>query len=93
MTTILAIHAHPDDIETLAAGTLALLAAAGHTVVVATVTAGDLGSSATDPDETASIRRAEAAVAAELIGARYLCAGAPGRRTSASSMTTHVVAR
>lgn len=77
MTTILAIHAHPDDIETLGAGTLALLAAAGHSVVIATVTAGDLGSSITGPEETALIRRAEAAAAAELIGARYLCAGAP----------------
>jgi len=77
MTTILAIHAHPDDIETLGAGTLALLAAAGHTVVIATVTAGDLGSNLAGPEETARVRQAEASAAAELIGARYLCAGVP----------------
>ena len=38
MTAILAIHAHPDDIETLCAGTLALLAENGHTITIATIT-------------------------------------------------------
>ncbi|HEX5378648.1 MAG TPA: PIG-L family deacetylase [Phenylobacterium sp.] len=75
MTVILALHAHPDDIETLAAGTLALLAAAGHVVKIATATAGEGGSSETGPDETARIRLAEAAAAAALIGADYRCAG------------------
>lgn len=51
MTTILALHAHPDDIETLAAGTLALLAAAGHTVRIVTATAGEGGSAETGPEE------------------------------------------
>jgi len=75
MTAILAIHAHPDDIETLGAGTLALLAAAGRRVTLVTLTAGEGGSSETDPDETAHIRKAEAAAAAALIGAGYQCAG------------------
>ena len=55
MTVILAIHAHPDDIETLAAGTLALLAAAGHCLKIVTVTAGDCGSADTDRATTARI--------------------------------------
>ena len=38
MTTILALHAHPDDIETLAAGTLAVLARAGHAIRIVTAT-------------------------------------------------------
>jgi len=75
MTRILAIHAHPDDIETLGAGTLALLAAAGHRVAIVTVTAGEGGSAETGPEETAEIRRREAAAAAAVIGAEYRCAG------------------
>ncbi len=75
MTRILAIHAHPDDIETLGAGTLALLAAAGHHVAIVTVTAGEGGSAVTGPEETARIRMAEAAEAAAVIGADYRCAG------------------
>lgn len=77
MAVILAIHAHPDDIETLGAGTLAVLAGLGHTVKIATVTAGDCGSDQTPPEETARIRKAEAAAAAALIGADYACGDVP----------------
>ncbi len=77
MTVILAIHAHPDDIETLGAGTLALLAAKGHTLKIVTVTAGDCGSADTDLATTAALRRGEAAKAAALIGAGYRCADIP----------------
>ena len=77
MASILAIHAHPDDIEILAAGTLALLAAAGHRISIATVTGGDLGAMGSTPAETAAIRRAEAERSAALIGADYRCAGVP----------------
>ena len=75
MTTILAIHAHPDDVETLCAGTLALLAENGHRITIATMTAGDCGSIAWDSAETARVRKAEAAAAASMIGADYHCAG------------------
>jgi LmbE family N-acetylglucosaminyl deacetylase len=75
MATILAVHAHPDDIEHLAAGALAILAAKGHRVRIATLTAGECGSAETDLAETARIRKAEAAAAAALIGADYRCAG------------------
>lgn len=77
MAVIVAIHAHPDDIETLCAGTLALLARAGHTVRIVTLTAGDCGSAEAGPEETARIRMAEAARAAALIGADYRCGGLP----------------
>jgi N-acetylglucosamine malate deacetylase 1 len=77
MATILAIHAHPDDIETLGAGTLALLASRGHRIVIATATAGEGGTTETTPEEIARIRRGEAAAAAALIGAEYRCAGLP----------------
>lgn len=72
---VLAIHAHPDDIEFQCAGTLLLLARAGCEIVVATMTAGDKGSAELGPEEIAAIRRGEAAKAAELLGAEYLCLG------------------
>jgi LmbE family N-acetylglucosaminyl deacetylase len=77
MARILALHAHPDDVEWLAAGTLALLTAAGHAVTIATATAGEGGSAEFGPEETGRIRQAEAAAAAALIGAEYLCLGFP----------------
>jgi len=74
MATVLAVHAHPDDVEILAAGTVALLAAAGHRVVIISMTPGDCGSRDRPPDEIAAIRRREAANAAARIGAEYRCA-------------------
>ena len=73
MARILAIHAHPDDVEILAGGTLALLADRGNEITIATLTPGDCGSRESGPEETAAIRRREAAKAASLIGARYGC--------------------
>ena len=71
---ILAIHAHPDDIEILAGGTLALLAQLGHQIAIVTMTPGDCGSAGQSADEIARIRRDEAAAVAALIGAVYRCA-------------------
>jgi LmbE family N-acetylglucosaminyl deacetylase len=71
---ILAFHAHPDDAEGLAGGTLVLLAAQGHELTIATMTPGDTGSAEHGPEETAAIRRREATTAAALLGAKYLCA-------------------
>ena len=77
MASILAVHAHPDDIEILAGGTLARLAAQGNPVIIATATAGEGGSAVHDPAETGRIRQGEAAAAAALIGAEYRCLGLP----------------
>jgi LmbE family N-acetylglucosaminyl deacetylase len=73
MANILAIHAHPDDVEFLAGGTLALLAGLGHAITIATCTAGDCGSRELGPMEISAVRRREAASAAAMIGARYVC--------------------
>jgi N-acetylglucosamine malate deacetylase 1 len=73
MARILAIHAHPDDVEFLAAGTMALLSGLGHELTIATFTPGDCGSKQMGPEEIAAVRRKEAAQAAALIGARYIC--------------------
>lgn len=77
MATILTIHAHPDDVEHLCAGTFALLAAKGHALKIVTATAGECGSAGPDPVETAALRKAEAKTAATMIGAEYRCAGLP----------------
>jgi LmbE family N-acetylglucosaminyl deacetylase len=68
---VLCLHAHPDDAEILAGGTLALLASLGHHVTIATMTAGDCGSVEYGPEEIADIRRTEAKRAAGLIGAEH----------------------
>ncbi len=75
MARILAIHAHPDDVEILAGGTVALLAGLGHSITIATFTAGDCGSRELGPDAIATVRRGEAARSAARIGAAYVCLG------------------
>src|SRR3954468_4425303 len=72
-TRVLAIHAHPDDIEFQCAGTLALLGQAGCHLTMATMTPGDCGSAEHDAEAIAAIRRGEARAAADLIGADYHC--------------------
>jgi Uncharacterized proteins, LmbE homologs len=57
---ILAIHAHPDDIEFQCAGTLLLLKERGCTITVATMTPGDCGSAEMDAETIARVRRDEA---------------------------------
>src|SRR4051795_9988017 len=70
---ILAIHAHPDDVEFQCAGTLALLCQRGCHVIIATMTPGDCGTAEYDAETISAIRRAEAKAAADLIGAEYHC--------------------
>ena len=70
---ILAIHAHPDDVEFQCAGTLALLKQRGCTISIATMTAGDCGSAEMGCDEISRVRRGEGRNAAELLGADYVC--------------------
>src|SRR5437588_7710496 len=70
---VLALHAHPDDLEFQCAGALALLREAGCAVTMATMTPGDCGSAEHDAETIAAIRRGEARAAAERIGADYLC--------------------
>jgi LmbE family N-acetylglucosaminyl deacetylase len=77
MATILAIHAHPDDIEILGAGTLAWLSQQGHAIRIVTATAGECGAVSASLEETMRLRQAEAAKAAAVIGADYRCAGLP----------------
>jgi LmbE family N-acetylglucosaminyl deacetylase len=72
---VLAVMAHPDDIEMTCAGTLALLKRAGWDIHMASMTAGDLGSATRSRAEISRIRRKEATASAKLLGAGYTCLG------------------
>ncbi|MFC2076553.1 PIG-L deacetylase family protein [candidate division KSB1 bacterium] len=70
---VLSLQAHPDDAEFTCAGTLALLRRAGWEVHIATMTAGDCGTTELGPDEIRRVRVAEAARAADLVDGTYHC--------------------
>ena len=72
---ILALFAHPDDAEFLCAGTLVHLAKLGAPIHLATMTAGDCGSSILPPEKISRVRRKEAERAAARLGAEYSCFG------------------
>ncbi len=73
LASVLALFAHPDDAEFLCAGTLALLADRGARVHIATMTAGDCGSTFLPPAKISRLRRREAIRAAGVIAADYSC--------------------
>lgn len=75
--TALTLLAHPDDAEMQCAGTLVRLADAGWEVHIATVAAGDCGSTTLSRQEIADVRRSEGAAAAARIGATYHCLDEP----------------
>ncbi len=71
--TVLAVGAHPDDVEILCAGTLALLHKQGWNVEIATMTPGDCGSTTLNRAEISAVRRKEAAASALLLNGEYHC--------------------
>jgi LmbE family N-acetylglucosaminyl deacetylase len=74
---ILAVAAHPDDVEFMCAGTLIRLRDRGHSVTIATINSGSCGSAVQSAAEIAAVRLGEASRAAALIGAAYACIGIP----------------
>ena len=72
---ILAIGAHPDDVELLCGGTLALYAGEGNDVTIAYACRGDKGHFKIEQEELARIRAEEAKKAARVIGARSIGLG------------------
>lgn len=66
---VLAVGAHPDDLEILCSGTLARFALAGHRVVMAHACLGDKGHGLIAAEELGPLRDSEAAAAAAVIGA------------------------
>jgi len=73
----LTLLAHPDDAEMLCAGTLVRLADAGWEIHIATVAAGDGGSTTLPGPEIAAVRRREGMAAAAKIRATYHCLNEP----------------
>ncbi len=69
---VLAVGAHPDDLEILCAGTLAKFTARGDRVTMAVATNGEVGSATLGKKEIAAIRRQEAEASARVIGADFI---------------------
>ena len=69
---ILAIGAHPDDIEFLCAGTLALYAKQGHKIFIAVATNGNVGSPTLSKTEISEIRKNECLQSCKLINAKLI---------------------
>lgn len=67
----MAIVAHPDDIEFMAAGTMLLLKEHGYDLHYMTVASGNCGSMVMDPGTTRQVRRKESRDAAEFLGAEW----------------------
>ncbi len=69
---VLAVGAHPDDIEILCAGTLLRYKAQGHEIIMAIATNGNQGHFEIMPEELAKIRRSETEASAAFIGAELI---------------------
>jgi len=67
---VLAIGAHPDDIEVCCAGTLAKYQKQGHSIYIVLSTNGNQGSNVVSREEIRSIRKREAEESARILGAQ-----------------------
>ncbi|HYK20393.1 MAG TPA: PIG-L deacetylase family protein [Pyrinomonadaceae bacterium] len=72
---VLAVGAHPDDVEIMCSGILFALRELGHEVHVASLTLGDCGSLELSAEEIRRVRHCEAIKACEVLGATYHHAG------------------
>jgi len=71
MPSAIAIFAHPDDIEFVAAGTLLLLRERGWETHYFNLSTGNCGSAEFGPAKTRRVRLAEAKAAAKILGAHF----------------------
>ncbi len=72
---VLAVGAHPDDVEIMCSGTLFALRRLGYEIHVASMTLGDCGSTDYSAKKISQIRYREAQKACEVLGASYHQAG------------------
>lgn len=75
MPRVLAFGCHPDDVEFMCGGTLALLAQAGCDIHIAVMAGGEMGSQELPPQQIRAKRIKEAAASAAVIGAMFHYAG------------------
>jgi LmbE family N-acetylglucosaminyl deacetylase len=68
---VMAIAAHPDDIEFMMAGTMLLLKQAGYELHYMNLSSGNCGSMTMSPSKTIRVRKAEAMYAAKILGATF----------------------
>jgi N-acetylglucosamine malate deacetylase 1 len=90
---VLAFGCHPDDVELMAAGTLALLAGRGCEIHIATMTGGEVGSPNLTREEIKRRRLQEAADAAAVLGGRFHYAGGCDLEVEYSSFYRQAAAR
>lgn len=69
---VLAVGAHPDDLEIICGGTLAKYAFRGDKVFMASLTNGNMGHPKVKPEDMAGIRKAEFEKSASIIGAEVI---------------------
>jgi LmbE family N-acetylglucosaminyl deacetylase len=74
---VLAVGAHPDDVEFMCGGTVTLLSQKGFEINIATVCSGNKGSGELRPQEIANKRFKEASEAAKVLGATFTSLGEP----------------
>jgi LmbE family N-acetylglucosaminyl deacetylase len=72
---LMAVMAHPDDVEFQIGGTLLHLKSLGWELGIVTMTAGDCGSPTLRSEQIARVRYGEAQLSANHLGASYACAG------------------
>ena len=72
---VMGIGAHPDDLELMCAGTLAKYRSLGHHVTLCHIASGDRGATQGERADLATVRKAEGAASAALIGAEYINLG------------------
>jgi N-acetylglucosamine malate deacetylase 1 len=82
---VLAVGAHPDDLEILAGGTLARYVDEGHETIMSHVTNGDLGSFVHQRADLADLRTDESRASAAVAGAEYLSLGISDGEVNAAS--------
>lgn len=81
---VLAVGAHPDDLEQLCGGTLIRFGQAGDDVTACHATVGDRGSFVHSSKEITEIRLREARRAAEVLGVRHMTLGLSDGEVNAS---------
>lgn len=72
---VLAVEAHPDDVEMVCSGTLVRLARMGHSISILSITAGECGSVSKGPEEVIQIRISEGEKAAAVLNGKFYYAG------------------
>lgn len=93
MRRVLAVGAHPDDVELGCGGTLLAHVAAGDAVTVLVMTGGENGPTSGAADEQVRLRRREQEAAARVLGARLLWGGLTDCQVVGDSTAVSVVER